>query len=244
MVDVTNNVSIVAERQIPLSSTGRVPKSLELLVARLNGLLADAEDVDAPAEFEPVAALPLDECVLGVVRHAGQANADPPLAVFDPARCSGVYLGADTRRGVGVLLGVLLADASGKDRSLLEAVADESGFDPALLPAEMPLDVLPRVPPGWRLARTADGLGVLAPAGWFSPGQSFDDDADESSAADVPTVLAAAHSARSDGHTATALWLVRNAAVFAAPAARPALAAVAAACRDELARPARFPDPA
>jgi hypothetical protein len=219
----------------------RVPPLVRRLVDRLlgtpGGLLAADFPTDCPAEFIPIAAVPLDGHLVGIVRHPGLPWVDPPLASFEPESLVATYFGADARRGAGVLLGVLLADALPAHRAAVEAVADEFGFDPAQLPSELPLGVLPRVPPGWRLAPTDDGLGVLAPSAQFAGEQLFHDETTPSLDADAAVTESA--SALSRGYPATALWLLRNAAVYAEPVERAQLLDRMTACHDAIASAAR-----
>ena len=188
------------------------------------------QTLDAPAEFLPLAILPLDRLHIGAVPLPFATPAGPPLAIFDCEQFAATFLAVDTRRSLGVLLGLLVADAEDDAAALaIQQVADDLGFDPQQLPAEVPLGVLPRVPPGWRRAATADGLCVIAPAAAFAGDQLFDH-------ADVQTADPAteATAALGRGYPATALWLLRQAAAFADPQDRPPLARAAAICRERM----------
>jgi len=180
-------------------------------------LLADQSDAHpgTPPELFLIGRTGMDGVTCGCVLHDDRLAGDPPLAMFDPGQLRGDYLGLDTRRSLGALMGIQLAQRDPGDDSHdpLQVIA-QMGFDPDELPPEQPLGLRPRTPPGWKLAMTADGLGVMAETKHFAPGQPFDDDPESFESLDVADYLARARAAIADGYAATALWHLRNGYTF------------------------------
>ena len=169
---------------------------------------------NCPAELLLIGETGMDGVVCGCVMHDPKLAGEMPLALFDPSTGRGDYLGLDTRRSIGVLIGMQLAQLTGAQLDDARAIAEEMGFDPDELPAEQPLDVRPRVPPGWRFAMTADGLGVVARAEHFSPEQEYDQEPDAFDAPDLAEARRRVEEALAGGWAASALWHLRNATVF------------------------------
>ncbi len=188
-------------------------------------LLADQSDAypGTPPEMFLVGRTGMDGVNCGLVWHDPRLAGELPLAMFDPTHLRGDYLGLDARRSIGVLMGLRLAqrDPDGISNEDAMRVIARMGFDAAELPAEQPIGLRPRTPPGWRLAMTADGLGVMAEAGQFEPGQSFEDDPESFESLDITDYVAAAHEAIVRGFPATALWHLRNGYTFWAPQGMP-----------------------
>jgi hypothetical protein len=183
----------------------------------------------------------MDGINCGCVIHDTKLGPAYPLAMFYPMELRASYLGADTRSGLGVLIGTALAQNTADDE-LAEAaktVATSLGFDPAQLPAEPPVDLLPRMPPGWKLAMTADGLGVAADATLFAPDQDFALDLEAIEGEDLEVYLEPAVAAMDGGYYATALWHLRNGYTFHAAEEKPepALVDAMSAAYESLQRP-------
>jgi hypothetical protein len=194
-------------------------------------LLGDAGDAypGTPPELFLIGRTGMDGINCGCVIHDAKLASDPPLAMFDPTQLRADYLGLDTRRSLGVLMGLHRAqrdqattgdDADAYLRS--DEVIESLGFDPKELPAEPPIGLRPRTPPGWKLAMTADGLGVMAEGRLFAPDQSFDEDAESFEPLDIADYVSNARAALAVGHTATALWHARNGYTFWAAEGMPA----------------------
>lgn len=175
---------------------------------------APPRPTNCPPELMLIGETGLDGVVCGCVMHDPKLAGEMPLALFDPTTGRGDYLGLDTRRSIGVLIGMQLDQLTGDELQDARALAEEMGFDPDELPVEPPLDVRPRIPPGWRFAATADGLGVVAQAGQFAPGQEYDEEPEAFGPTEVTSAFAVAEQALADGFAATALWHLRNAMVF------------------------------
>lgn len=192
------------------------PTSVDLLFRAIGlrfGTLHDPPDY-CPAELLPVGQTELDGVVCGCVMHDPRLLGEMPLAFFDPSIRRGDYLGVDTRRSLGTLLGMQLNQVCGQDCNQARILAEELGFDPDELPSEIPLGVRPRLPPGWKLAETADGLGVVAESRFFLPQQVYQTPIEDFAPLGIEESLRSAEEALSENAPATALWYVRNALVF------------------------------
>ncbi len=198
---------------------GTIDGSEGSLFHRVTGLiLMDASDAcrRVPPEFFVIGRTGMDGVLCGYVIHDAKLIGDMPLALFDPAASRADYLALDTRRSLGVLMGMQYAQYvhDPAQRDVVKEIIGSMHFDPDELPVEPPLDVRPRIPPGWRLAMTADGLGVVAESRFFAPGQEYDEEIEAFEWHDLDTTLEnAAHALRS-GYAASALWHLRNAYAF------------------------------
>lgn len=201
-----------------------------------------ARPTNCPPELMLIGETGLDGVVCGCVMHDPKLVGEMPLALFDPTTGRADYLGLDTRRSIGVLIGMQLAQLTDDRLQDARALAEEVGFDPDELPVEPPLDVRPRIPPGWRFAATADGLGVVAQAGHFAPGQEYDEEPEGFDSTDTADAIALAEQALADRFAATALWHLRNAMIFVeSPAHASALRQLAQRVYASLARESLCP---
>lgn len=167
-----------------------------------------------PAELLPIGQTELDGLVCGCVMHDPRLAGEMPLALFDPSIGRGDYLGLDMRRSLGTLIGMQLSQSDGQHKSASRTLAEELGFDPDELPTEMPLGVRPRIPPGWKFAETADGLGVVAETRFFLPQQSYETPIEDFAPVRIDESIRLIEEAFSQDAPATALWHVRNAMIF------------------------------
>lgn len=178
--------------------------------------LSNVRRTSVPPELFVFGEVESDSTLLGCVLHDPKLSKDPPLATFFPHACKGVYLGPDTRRGVGAMLGVwrsqLQADHEKTDA--VDEAIDRMGFDASELPQEPPLGVGLRVPPGWRYAISADGLGVVAKTQQFAPDQDFNADPESLAPEELSASIEQADQAIEANHPATALWILRNAYAY------------------------------
>lgn len=167
-----------------------------------------------PPELVPIGQIELDGLVCGCVLHDPRLAGEMPLALFDPSIGRGDYLGVDTRRSLAALIGIQLNQSKGQNQTQARILAEELGFDPHDLPAEMPLGVRPRLAPGWKFAETADGLGVVAESRFFLPQQVYQTSIEDFAPLRFEQSIRSAGEALSQNAPASALWYVRNALVF------------------------------
>lgn len=187
-------------------------------------LLADQDDAypGTPPEFHIIGRTGMDGVTCGCVLHDVRVASEPPLAMLHPIDGRADYLGLDARRGIGTLIGIQFAQPDPHERSTeVRDIVNALGFNPDELPSEQPLGLRPRMPPGWKLAMTADGLGVAGRSEQFAPGQCFDDDPETFESEDLGAYVDRARAALNANHPATALWHLRNAYTFWAPEGMP-----------------------
>jgi hypothetical protein len=197
--------------------TGAIDQRASLRFLNATGLTwTNTRFAGTPPELFAFGQIDMDSAVYGCVLHDLKLSKDAPIATFSLSDGKGAYLGPDTRRGLGALLGVWLAslklDRQRTDEA--ERVIDDLGFDANELPQEPPLGVGLRIPPGWRYAISADGLGVVARTEQFAPDQDFHADPDSLEPDDASESVNLADDAMLANHPATALWILRNAYAY------------------------------
>ncbi len=206
-------------RSVADPQTGAIDHHASLRFLNSTGLTwTNIRIAGTPPELFAFGQVDTDSAIYGCVLHDLKLSKDAPIATFNQSDGKGAYLGPDTRRGLGALLGVWLAslklDRERTDEA--ERVIDDLGFDANELPQEPPLGVGLRIPPGWRYAISADGLGVVARTEQFTPDQDIHADPESLEPDDASESISLADDAILANHPATALWILRNAYAYSA----------------------------
>ena len=207
--------------------SGKNPDALFQLFIELFGFWAGGGGTygyqQTPPELFTFGATGGDGEHYGYVIYAPElAEPDWPVGFLNPSMRNGVLIvGAGTREFFSMLLQAAASESDEpatrrQAEDLLKAtgLSDGKWYEPHgwwfwYMAVDVPPErrVAPPVPDGWSYLPSADGIGVLAPAGLFAPEKPMGIGYN----VDYAECLQAAEQAMRSGHPATALYILRQA---------------------------------
>jgi len=204
---------------------GKKPAALYQLFEELFGFYPDASGTcgyrQTPPELFPLGSTGGDGEHYGYIVYAPElAEPDWPVGFLNPSMSNGVVVvGSGTREFLSIFLQAATTESNDpatrrQADDLLKATGLSEGkryeahgwwFMDVDIPPER--RVAPPAPDGWSYLPSADGIGVLAPAGLFAPEKPMEIGYN----VDFAECLQAAEQAMRSGHPATALYVLREA---------------------------------